>query len=44
MKAIITILLIGAGLYFTSDFGLHKAVHISATNSSYEQNIDQNSQ
>lgn len=44
MKAMITMLLIGTGLYFTSDFGMHKAVHISATNSSYEQNIDENSQ
>jgi hypothetical protein len=44
MKAMFTVVLIGAGLYFTSDFGISKAVHMSAKNSNYQQNIDGNSQ
>ena len=44
MKMAITILLIGAGIYYSADFGMGKAVHMSATTSNYQQDINGNSQ
>lgn len=43
MKALITVILIGAVLYFSSGFGIGKAVDISARNSNYQQNVDESS-
>jgi hypothetical protein len=44
MKVAITILLIGAGIYYSADFGIGKAVHISATTGDYQQDMNGNTQ
>lgn len=43
MKAMITVILIGVGLYFSSGFGIGKAVDMSARNSNYQQNVNESS-